>query len=373
LPEILAGVVSYTESSKVGQRYYIVDVTTDAFQILLPVVEQFLQIYLPLWNGSSNLGSILDLMSFLPPQPFLELETNMLSTLEAGIFSGAETPFEALFEFYSNLAQRWMTSRASASTGRTPRGFLKSNALFDMIQHVSVLAESALAAGQPAISAVLSFYERLTDLITEQISQRKQILPPVLPSRSLVYSIASTSSLNDLSRLCALLVTYKRCFERQEAGVTRVYQANATDLLNGYLMDICNMIWRSRALNTTDPNAAGLLCPDQVTGSLQSYLSKVERDYSVHTIFDFSHSPMMAATSQSALYGLEEGVGQSTGDELPSHAGPVTQRSLVVLEKEGGLSLSWKQYRLEVLDWLENHGLDGMKKLIFATMKDLMK
>lgn len=356
LSELLSGLLSYTESSKA----------------LPPVAEQFFQVYLPLWNGSSDLGAILDLMSFFPPQPFPELYNNMLSTLERSVLSGAEAPFEALFGFYGTLAQRWM-STSTTNTGQTPRSFLKSNAIFYLIEHVAILAESALAAGQSAHPAILSFYERLADLVAERISAKKQILPPILPPRSLTYSLATSTSLSDFSRFCALLVTYKRCFEKQEAGVTQVYQTNATDLLNGYLMDICNVIWRSRALNATDPNAAGLMCPEQVTSGLQFYLSKVERDYSVHTMFDFSHGATTAALAQSAFTALEEEAQKSGNDELLLHAGPVTQRSMMVLEKEGGISLSWKQYRVEMLDWLEDHGFDGMRKLMFATMKDLMK
>jgi centromere protein I len=337
------------------------------------VVEKFLRIYIPLWNASSDLGAILKLMSFLPPQQFSELQHHMLSALERSVFSGAEAPFDALFGFYASLAQRWMNSRSSAFTRRTPRGFLKSNALYDLCQHVSALSESALAANQPTQSAIVNFYEQLADLTTEQISQRKQVIPPILPPQSLLYSLATTTSLSQLSRLCALLVTYKRCFEKQEAGVTRVYQANITELLNGYLMDICNMIWRSRALNASDANAAGILCPGEVTSGLQSYLTKVERDYNVHTIFDLSHNPMTAALAQNAFSALEEEAQNLTGADMPLHGGPLTQRSLVVLEKEGGLALSWKEYRLEILSNLERQGLDGMKKLMFATMKDLLK
>jgi centromere protein I len=335
-------------------------------------VERFLKVYLPLWNGASDLGYVLDILSYLPPQPFQELHKSYLTILEQSILSGAEAPFDALFGFYATLAQRWM-STGSLNSGRTPRGFLKSNAIFDLTQHVAVLAESALAAGQLAHTSILSFYERMADLTTEQITAKKQILPPILPPRSLTYLLATSSSLSDFSRLCALLVTYKRCFEKQEAGVTRVYQANATDLLNGYLMDLCNLIWRSRALNATDANAAGLLCPESVASNLQSYLSKVDRDYSIHTSFDFSHSVLTAALAQTTLTSLEEAAHKDGEDEFPLHAGPVTQRSLTVLEKEGGVALSWKQYRVEMLNWLESHGLDGMKKLMFATMKDLMK
>jgi len=356
LSELLTALVSFTETSKA-----------------LPfVAERFLRAYLPLWNGSSDSGAILDLLAFLPPQPFQKLHQDILSTLESSVFCGAEAPFDVLFSFYGSLTMRWMGTYSTAND-QTPRGFLKSNAIFSLIEHVAVLAESALAAGKPAHAAILSFYERTTDLVTEQINVKKQIIPAILPPRTLAYSLAITTSLSDYSRLCALLVTYKRCFEKQEAGVTRVYQSNATDLLNGYLMDVCNLVWRSRALNTTDPNATGLMCPELVTAGLQSYLSKVERDYSVHTMFDFSHGHLLAAMTKTAFIELEEKAQGMTSEELPSHAGPVTQRSLVLLEKEGGITLTWKQYRLEMLNWLDRYGFDGLRRLMFATMKDLMK
>ena len=349
LSELLTGLVGYTEASKT----------------LPPVVEQFLRTYLPLWNGSLDLGAILDLVAFVSPQPFEALHQGMLQTLERSILGGAEAPFDALFGFYASLLQRWMNT---SSTG--DRRMIES--ISEMTRHVAILAELALAAGQPTHAAILGFYERMTDLVTEQISLGRQSMPPILPPRSLTYSLATTSSLADFSRLCALLVTYKRCFEKQDPRMSRG-QGDATVLLNGYLMDICNLIWRSRALNTTDPNAHGLMCVDQVTSGLQTYLSKVERDYSVHTLFDFSHGVLSAAMAQDAYMTLEGEAQKATADDLPLHAGPVTQRSLTVLEKEGGLKLSWKQYRVGLLDYFESQGFDGMKKLMFATMKDLMR
>lgn len=340
--------------------------------MLLPVVEDFLRVYLPSWNGSSDLGAILDLLSFLPPQPFLELHDVVLSPLEQSILSGAEAPFDSLFDFYGNLAQHWLSSSHVPQRSHTP-GLMMSNALFDLIQHVSVLAESALATNQPAASSILDFYERIADLTAEQISRNKQNLPPILPPQPLLYSLAIAHSLSTFSRTCALLVVYKRSYEKQLPGVTRVYQVNATDVLNGYLMDICNMIWRSRALSAADSNSAGVLCPNELTGSLQSYVSSVDRDYNIPTLFDFSHNVLMAALAQIAFTTREEAAHQSTGEETTLHAGPVTQRSLIVLEKGGGMTMSWKEYRVFVMNWLEAYGIDGIKQLMFATMKDLMK
>lgn len=54
------------------------------------------------------------------------------------------------------------------------------------------------------------------------------------------------------------------------------------------------------------------------------------------------------------------------------HAGPVTQKSLVQLGKEGGLKLLWQDYRLGVLHYLEKRGINGVSELMYNTMKHLM-
>jgi centromere protein I len=64
LTEILTGVVAYTEAVK----------------SLHPVVERFLMVYLPLWDGSSNVGQILDLVSFVLPREFQGMPANLLRT-----------------------------------------------------------------------------------------------------------------------------------------------------------------------------------------------------------------------------------------------------------------------------------------------------
>lgn len=54
------------------------------------------------------------------------------------------------------------------------------------------------------------------------------------------------------------------------------------------------------------------------------------------------------------------------------HAGPVTQRSLVQLGKDGGLKLTWPSYRLGVLRYLEGKGVMGIGELMYNTLKHLM-
>lgn len=64
---------------------------------------------------------------------------------------------------------------------------------------------------------------------------------------------------------------------------------------------------------------------------------------------------------------------ESTGVAVSvRHAGPVTQRSLGLLGGNGGVRISWAEYRLEVLKWLGDRGVGGVGELMFCTMKHLM-
>ena len=59
-------------------------------------------------------------------------------------------------------------------------------------------------------------------------------------------------------------------------------------------------------------------------------------------------------------------------EEIESrHPGPVTQGSLKQLERDGGVSLSWGDYRLGVLMALEARGVRGVGDLMYNTMKTL--
>ena len=60
-------------------------------------------------------------------------------------------------------------------------------------------------------------------------------------------------------------------------------------------------------------------------------------------------------------------------DLVIRHAGPVSQRSLAQLGEQGGLKISWSNYRLEVIRWLEERGVKGVGELMYNTMKHLLR
>lgn len=54
------------------------------------------------------------------------------------------------------------------------------------------------------------------------------------------------------------------------------------------------------------------------------------------------------------------------------HEGPITQKSLAQLARDGGVKVDWRAYRVAVLKWLEGMGVGGLRELGEATMKGLM-
>lgn len=288
-----------------------------------------------------------------------ELHRDILAPLELSILHGAHTPFDTLFEFYASLAQRWILTLSNSRTHK--------QAYADLSQHVAVLAQSAISSANSSSNSVLTFYEKSASAAKASIVSGTSCIPIILPPPSLIYNVAMTPSLTTLSRISALLATYKTALETQIKSTTS-FHADSTKILNGYLMDICNLLWRSRALTTSDTNSFGCLCPDPVTAELTSYISRINRDYALPRSFDFSHNPLIASLSQTAFAEFEKRDGKEA-----RHLGPLTQSSLVALGNEGGVRVSWKEYRVMMLHWLEERGLDGFKMLMFATMKDLMK
>lgn len=289
----------------------------------------------------------------------LELHRTILAPLEQSILHGAHAPFDTLFEFYSNLAQRWILTLLNDPT--------QKQAYDDLSQHVAILAQSAISSTNSSSTSILTFYEKTASAANSSILSGNNYIPIILPPPSLIYNITMTPSLTTLSRISALLTTYKAALETQIKSTTS-FHADSTKMLNGYLMDICNLLWRSRALTTSDTNSFGCLCPEPVAAELTAYISRVNGEYALNRSFDFSHNPLLASLSSTAFADFEARDGKEA-----RHAGPVTQQSLLVLGNEGGVRVSWKEYRVMMLMWLEERGLDGLKRLMFATMKDLMK
>ena len=287
-----------------------------------------------------------------------------------------------LLAFYTSIIRNWTSSLLSS----TPPAFTAAT-INALTTHVNVLALTILQTGhlQSTIThhSVLYFYEAMASLLSQPSLQTHVRI--TTPPSALVYTLHFAPSLSTFSRLCAILALYKRAFETamskpvparpdpSQGAALESYPKEYVNHFNGFLMDICNCLWRSRAFNTTDTNALGCLLPPPLLPKFTSYVSSLDTGLTLPSLFTLSYSPVLCNLSISYLRELEDKADEEAeGGIKIRHAGPVTQKSLVTLGKEGGLQLSWADYRLGVLTYLERRGAKGVGELMYNTMKHLM-
>ncbi|KAL1633601.1 hypothetical protein SLS56_002749 [Neofusicoccum ribis] len=380
--ELLDGMLNYTRTTKV----------------LLPTGQDFLNSYLPFWDGWTHSEAVLGLLTFVPMQNFEEFRTSYLRPAEAAIVSsGTPDAYDRLLGFYTSLVQNWNhAANSSPETCRVSDYTSQSENFTDLTDHTSNTILSLLTSQNhtplTTTTSILIYYTTLSTLSST-------LTPLTIPSAPTLYTLLFQPSLATLSHLCTLLATYKRAFEADlhEPGSGATLPRAVTNAFNGYLMDVANLLWRSRALTAADPNAMACLCPPSVAAALNAHLATLPPilipdhdhdgdgaptlapapgtgpDYALPSHFGLANNALTAPLAAAALRDLEDAARPSSRHP----PGPVTQRSLYRLARSnnggGGLELSWKAYRVRVLEWLAEHGVQGVRDFMFVTMKDLMR
>ena len=306
-----------------------------------------------------------------------DLYQNTFIPLEDSLLDDTVDSQVDLLRFYTSLLRNWGVDLVA----NTPPSY--TSATIDALaQHVNTLTLTILEndrSNPESTSSVLSFYECTASLISHPGLQ--PVVRITTPPSELVYSLNFDNSLSALSRLCNILAIYKRAFEAamsrpvpasaDSQGASQQYPKDYVNQFNGFLMDICNCIWRSRAFNKSDTNALGCLMPAPIVQALTGYVSSLDTGLSLNSIFSLSYSPVLCSFSISLVRELEDKANAEEELEI-RHAGPVTQKSLAALGREGGLELTWPQYRLGVLKYLEDKGVTGIGELMYNTMKQLL-
>ncbi|KAL4927472.1 Mis6 domain protein [Aspergillus undulatus] len=354
----------------------------------------FLETYLPVWNGIDNRQSIFELLEYLPIEDYDPLRDVILGRLEAASLEDTASSKAILLDFYSALIRQW-----GIKLRTEPFALEKSQPLDRLISHAELLASSILESPaeqpsdvegeyKPSILAVLEFYLTLADLFSyAHLNGNIRIAVPLAPT---VYTLVFTPVASVISIMNTVLSGYKASFE--ESMVSETLQAqNSTDPLysqqlvgqfNGYIMDICNLVWRNRALNIEDPNAVGCLIPPATIAALTRYLREVNEksrkrnretafSYTLASVFSLSHHAALCNMSSSCFADIERENG--VREDQPKLRKPVTQKALSALEKDGGIQMTWQDFRVRMLDWMDATGGNGVSNLMRTTMKALRK
>ncbi|KAF8248769.1 Mis6-domain-containing protein [Wilcoxina mikolae CBS 423.85] len=352
---------------------------TQSTRELLPPVEDFLRNYLQQWDGKSNVREIFELASFLPLQEYEKLYSTFLKPIEKVMRSGSHVSAAILLGFYTALLRNWAVTYGRRSLEKE-RLDNETQCVMKFVKHVGVLSLSLL--GDSADSEILSFYECASSLPWEN-----NLFRVVLPPDQLIYHFLFTGNTMMFSRVCGILVRYKTALElsRRTGG----YSGQFVDHFNGFIMDICNCVWRNRAFVLPGPNDAGnksalgctipkyrlpLLIPTFYSFSLihrtvTDVLETAARDRAqdIKSLFFLSKSPMFTLFSAECFRSIE-----AEKDVTVKHSGPITSSSLKQLGENGGVKMTYAEYRTTVLDYLKKMGFVGISNFMYATMTSLI-
>lgn len=342
---------------------------------LPPLILNFFARFLPLWNGSGRRDSMFEILSYSPFLDFQELYQHIFQPLENATLDNIPESQLALLSLYNNLLHHWTSIlQSNDDVPGNATGIVTA-----LISHVNPLALT-LAQTSPTIStrsAILEFYEQNVRLVSHDIL--KQYICIELPPPALVYILLFSSSLAVVSRMCNILACYRKGFDiamqtkaRHNSSNridTASYNRTYVDLYNGFLMDVCNCFWRGRAFTDNDTNALGCMVPRSLVPTLTTYVSSVDKTFSLDSIFGLSYSPVLCLQSIRVVRELEDAGMEKDQSIRTRHAGPVTQNSLARLPGSGGINLSWKDYRVDVLATLSANELPGITELLKNTMK----
>lgn len=217
-------------------------------------------------------------------------------------------------------------------------------------------------------AVVLDFYEQTLRLV--QDAELLKHIRIELPPSALIYMLFFSHSLSTQSGVCRIVASYKKGFETsatKRAG-GHLYSKEHVHSYNGFLMDMCNCLWRSRAFSRNEANTKGCVIPKPTVNALDAYITSVDGSFSLASLFDLSHSPALCYQSIQLVHDLEDEAMAQGASIFTRHAGPVTQASLVRLEATGGLSLTWQNYRVKVLQGLVAKNVPGVTELLKSTM-----
>ncbi|KAF9952818.1 hypothetical protein BGZ65_005041 [Modicella reniformis] len=352
-----------------------------------------------------------------PLAPSVELFINFLKPLYGLFYLMGPVWKGELILCYTGLLQHWAQFKWKdyLEIGKSPRLseqgqeglrrlFTKLGSDVDYMQtvrvfidHVDSISSVALEVERDHIAVqhgVLSFF----DLVSSLIGTYEMPLAVVIPDSTIVYRCFLSDSGMSVSRICGIVYQYKKAFHvfEQEQQLqydilvqTQLSRSDAGDdqaaelpvaleipgygheyvaLFNSFVMDICNFLWRSRAFNKSDKNARGFLMDQGTIGHIRQVC--MDGGLSMNNMLSIMHSTALSGYSARFLRSLEEEENVPMEKRLKA---PVSVPALKDVVAKGGLNMTFEEYRIRYLDYLEQHGFDGVYQFLIDSITNLLQ
>ncbi|CDS12186.1 hypothetical protein LRAMOSA04381 [Lichtheimia ramosa] len=348
----------------------------------LPIVEAFLEKYISIWNGIDFVDEIFELLTYVRPLAFEDLEYNYLKPLYQ-LFCVSDVMWKSrLLLCYTSMIKNWalIDWRSHGQRRMDPdldtdvdnmvwlfRGLDFDVEYFStihhLIQHVDRISALGLVmeSDHPLLQhACLSFFE-----LVSSMSLAHDIPEIIIPAAPVVYRSFFSNTGMALSRICGIISQYKMAFEendKQTGDWVARHTAEYLDNFNSYVMDICSSLWANVSHRRTNPDYIPFsLSP----GNYDTYKAMVEeRGQSMELALSLTHTTCLAGYSKKFLadWSNEDNVDRS------AHDGPVTPQLL----KAMGSTMTYNEYCVEFLEHLNYLGFHGIYDLLYSTIGSLI-
>ncbi|TGJ76602.1 hypothetical protein E0Z10_g10855 [Xylaria hypoxylon] len=367
---------SYTQDMMAGSSdIRLVDILNTlkdyvmATKTLPPIFLAFLGEVMDTWDGVEGREIVLDILTYTPLADFHELLVNIFQPLERRILDGTSRSQLQILEFFTSLLRRWIVCWMS-SEKRLPRA---SESAAHLVAHVNNLCLALIQTSNNMSThgKVLDFYYQ-TSFLTSDAYLLTHIQATAIPPATLIYNLFFAASPLTVSRVCSVVARYKEGFQLAMSVANINYTPKHISEFNGFLMDICNCLWKQHALSNEDTNAKGCLIARPVVEDLSSYVTSLSLGCPLASLFTLSYSPIFSLYAISLLRELEEEAEEQESLDI-KHAGPVTKASLGILGNRGGINLSWDDYRRGVLGYLSSRDMDGIEHMLSVTIKTVRR
>ncbi|XP_065840795.1 centromere protein I-like [Oscarella lobularis] len=224
---------------------------------LAGVQDVFLPCFLQVWNGEVYLEDMLVLMSYLKPQDFKKFRDSFLEPVTNLCFD-KDAVFKArVVETWRNLLENILLFKWSSSDedDEDDDGFDLMDMLSSFIRYIDTVCLSWLEVENDNAflqKAVVDFFRKVALLFRQH-----DVLVVVLPSPFLCTRLLFSNCAVTVSSTCSILAMYqptiRDIFKLSDLDVVKMSMINETaSLLNSYIVDLCNALWRSSAFKRRD-------------------------------------------------------------------------------------------------------------------------
>ena len=302
----------------------------------------------------------MDFIAYLPP------DHELLSTLLKSFTNKKESDClrdVGLIDSLSRLLQSW-EARFGRQIVSGEFHDVYNKALTTVIKFANQFALACLEDSDDDFriqDAILEFYEQAINL--PQVFSCLRTTTIFTPQ--VAYRILFSGLPMSVSRMCGLVVRYKSKFNYPSSS-SRTENEDEVNRLNTMVVDICNMLWKDKAFIVKNGAGNGF----DLDNSFVQYLGTLtnEKNFWLPSFFNLVSGSTFSIYSQSTIEELEKGVLL-----LPSrHEGLITASSLEVLSMKGGISISYDQFRVKLLERIKSEGQVGVYDLLYSSMRSLI-